>query len=226
MQGTFKRIYEKIHAQRCVMQLLIIAAAVAADQLSKHMIMPMLDKLPGKTMPVIEGVFSLTYIANEGASFGILQGARIFFLVATAITLIVLGIYMVKARKQQPAWLRVCLSLVTAGAVGNFIDRLFYQEVVNGVLKQGLVRDFLDFSGLGFPYIFNVADACLVVGSIMLGIYLLFIHKEKDGKPLLARRGKKDKLPEGDEAAGECGDDDETETATKPEKEEKQQEKG
>lgn len=220
MQGTFKKIYEKIHAQRCVMQLLIIAAAVAADQVSKHMIMPMLDKLPGKTMPVIEGVFSLTYIANEGASFGILQGKTVFFIIATAITLIVLSIYMVRTRKTQSRWLRVCLSLIFAGAVGNFIDRIF---------NHGLVRDFLDFSQphigtLNFPYIFNIADACLVVGSIMLGIYLLFIHKEKDGKPLLARRGKKDALLEGDEAADEGGDDEETEA--KPEKEEKQQEKG
>ena len=187
MGNWIKRAFDKIHEQRFVLQILIIAAAVVIDQISKQIITSILG--PWETMPVLGKVFSLTYIENTGASFGLFQGARIFFLIVTAITLVALGIYMVKERKKQTLWLRVCLSLIVAGAAGNFIDRIIF----------GYVRDFLDFSGLYFPYIFNVADACLVVGAIMLGVYLLFIHKEKDGKPLLARRDKRDDLLEGDE---------------------------
>jgi len=190
MGNWIKRAYDKIHEQRFVLQILIVAAAVVIDQVSKHIITSILG--PWESMPVLGKVFSLTYIENTGASFGLfhsLPWAQTFFLIVTAITLVALGIYMVVARKKQTLWLRVCLSLIMAGAAGNFIDRIIFRYV----------RDFLDFSGLYFPYIFNVADACLVVGAIMLGIYLLFIHKEKDGKPLLARRGKADELLEGDE---------------------------
>jgi len=184
MGNWVKRAYGKVHEQRCVLQLLIIAAAVAIDQVSKHIITSMLN--PWETMPVLDKMFSLTYVQNTGASFGLFPGARVFFLIVTAITLVVLGVYMVRARKKQSLWLRVTLSLIVAGAAGNFIDRILF----------GYVRDFLDFSGLYFPYIFNAADTCLVVGSIMLAVYLLFMHKEKDGKPLFARRDKQDELEE------------------------------
>ncbi len=218
MRGIIKRIYDKVHAQRFVMQLLIIILAVVADQATKAWIMPMLEKLPEKSMPVIEGAFRLTFVENEGASFGILQGKRWFFIIATALTLIVLGFYMVSQRKKQGLWLRTCLSLLMAGAAGNFLDRLFNVTVVGTDIKRGLVRDFLDFSQIGFPWIFNVADMCLVVGSIMLGIYLLFIHKEKDGKPLFARRGKKQDASLDDDETVDGGED-ETKAKAKPEKE-------
>ena len=188
MRDNNKGFFEKIHDQRFVMQILIILAAVAVDQITKHIIESTM--LEEESIPVIGNIFRLTYINNEGASFGILQGARVFFLVATGITLVVLLAYMIRSRKTQGLWLRVCLSLITAGAAGNFIDRIF---------NDGKVRDFFDFGGIGFPFIFNVADMCLVVGSIMIAIYILFMHKEKDGKTLLARRDKKDEMLEDDE---------------------------
>lgn len=193
MREKNKGFFGRIHEQRFLMQVLIILLAVAADQISKHIVESNMQEW--ESIPVIGNIFKLTYINNEGASFGILQGARIFFLIATGVTLVVLLAYMIQARKKQGLWLRVCLSLITAGAAGNFIDRIF---------NDGKVRDFFDFGGIGFPFIFNVADMCLVVGSIMLGIYILFIHKEKDGKTLLARRDKKkDELLEGDENIAE-----------------------
>lgn len=200
MRGKLGQVYDKLHAQRFVMQLLIIALAVALDQVSKHLVTSMLAQ--NETLPLINGMLSLTYIHNTGASFGMLQGARIFFLIATALTLIVLGVYMVKARKKQSKWLRTCLSLIAAGAIGNFIDRILF----------GYVRDFVDIRGLYFPWIFNVADMCLVVGSIMLGIFILFIHKEKDGRTIFARRGRKEEL---------LGEDEKLDSAEAPEVEEK-----
>ena len=203
MGNWIKRAYDKIHEQRFVLQILIIAAAIVVDQISKHIITSILG--PWESMPVLGKIFSLTYIENTGASFGLFHNmpwAQTFFLIVTAITLLALAIYMVAARKKQGLWLRVCLALIFAGAVGNFIDRIMFQYV----------RDFLDFSGLHFPFIFNVADSCLVVGSIMLAIYLQFIHKEKDGKPIFARRDRKDEPLEEDEtleddAAGKDIDD-------------------
>lgn len=163
------------------MQIIIIVLVVVADQLSKIFLVSMLQSMPQGTLPVIQDFFSLTYVENNGASFGIFQDGRVFFIIVTSIVLLVGAVFMIKTRKTQTTFLKVSLALVIGGAIGNFIDRIFI----------GYVRDIFDFSGFGFPWIFNVADACLVVGAILLGIYVLFMYKEKDGKPLFAKREKK-----------------------------------
>ena len=64
-------------------------------------------------------------------------------------------------------WLRFSLILIVAGAIGNFIDRVF---------RGGYVVDFLYFKLINFP-VFNVADCYVVVGTILLAILLLFVYK-------------------------------------------------
>jgi len=164
-----------------MLQIIIIVLSVVADQLLKHFLIPVLQAQPGQTIPVIENFFSLTYVENRGASFGILQDARIFFIIITTVVLLAAAFFMVRTRKNQSAFLKISLSLVVGGAIGNYIDRIFI----------GFVRDVFDFSGFGFPWVFNIADACLVVGSILLGIYILFIYKEKDGKGIFSLQRKR-----------------------------------
>lgn len=161
-----------------MLQIIIIILVLAADQLSKFLLIPMLEQLPGRSLPLIENVFHLTYVKNMGASFGILQGMQAFFIIVTVAVLIAAGVYLIRGRKTQPLYLRVVLSLLWGGALGNLIDRVLF----------GYVRDFLDFRLINF-WVFNVADSCLVIGAILLGVYILFIHKEKrprgaaDGAP-------------------------------------------
>jgi signal peptidase II len=57
---------------------------------------------------------------------------------------------------------------VSGGAIGNMIDRI----------RFGAVADFFDFSGLFFPYVFNVADAAITVGAILLALEMLFTKDE------------------------------------------------
>ena len=154
-----------------MLQIIIILLAVAADQLSKFLLVPVLDVLPNKTLPVIEGVFHLTYVQNEGASFGILQGKRLFFIIVTVIVLIAVGIYMIRGRNSHPRFLRFALALLWGGALGNLVDRVLF----------GYVRDLFDLRVINF-WVFNVADACLVIGAILLCVYMLFIHKDKPKK--------------------------------------------
>lgn len=162
-----------------MLQIIIIVVVIAADQLTKFLITPALLEMPGHTLPIIQDIFHLTFVKNEGASFGILQGSQIFFIVVTSIVLVVGTVYMIKTRKVQSLFLKISLSLVFSGAVGNYIDRIAF----------GYVRDLFDFRLINF-WVFNVADACLVIGAILLGIYILFIYKEKDGKGLFTRRGE------------------------------------
>jgi signal peptidase II len=101
-----------------------------------------------------------------------LQGFQIFFIIVTIIVLVVGGVLMVKTRHRQGLFLKISLSLVIGGAIGNFIDRVFI----------GHVRDLFDFSQVYFPWVFNVADMCLVIGAIMLGIYVIFMYRPKESK--------------------------------------------
>ncbi len=155
-----------------MLQIIIIILSVAADQLTKLFFVPMLSELPDKTMTIIPGVFNLRYVENTGASFGMFQGARVFFIIVTILVLAAGAVLMIKTRHRQSLFLKISLSLVIGGAIGNFIDRVAF----------GYVRDLFDFEQVHFPWVFNVADMCLVIGAIMLGIFVIFMYKPKDGK--------------------------------------------
>jgi signal peptidase II len=152
-----------------MLQIIIIVLQVVADQLSKFLIFPGLETLPGQTMPLIKDVFHLTYIKNEGASFGMLQGMQWLFIVVTILVLIATVYIMIKYRNKHSRFVKVCIAVLFSGALGNLIDRIAF----------GYVRDFLDFRLFDFwKWVFNIADASLVIGAILLGIYILFIYKD------------------------------------------------
>ena len=141
----------------------ITGSLVALDQLTKYIAQRTLP--PYEPVPVIGEFFRLTYIYNPGAAFGLHVGpfSRYVFLALTVVCVIVLYVWF----RGTPASDRlrlVAISLVTAGAVGNFIDRV----------RSSLgVIDFFDF-GLGdlrWP-VFNIADIGVTVGAILLAISL------------------------------------------------------
>lgn len=172
-----------------MLQIIIIVLSVAADQLAKLFLVPMLSQLPDKTMTVIPGVFNLTYVKNTGASFGILEGEQAFFIIVTIVVLAAGAVFMVKTRHRQSLFLKISLSLVIGGAIGNFIDRVAF----------GHVRDLFDFKQVYFPWVFNIADMCLVIGAIMLGVYVIFMYKPKD-KEEPTREEQAGEAPAADEA--------------------------
>ena len=143
----------------------IIAILIAAlDQIVKQIV---ISKIPyGEIIPVIDKFFYLTYHENKGAAWGFFQNGRIFFIVLTLLISIVI-VYMIAKSKDK--LLKLSLAVILGGALGNFIDR---------VLKGG-VGDFLDFHIFSYHFpTFNVADMFVVIGTILLAIYLLFIYKE------------------------------------------------
>ncbi len=150
-----------------IISLLVVLALIAVDQLSK---LVALDKLKdGASIVVIKGLLSLTYVENRGAAYGMLQGGRIFFIPLTLIVLGCIIYYYIKLPKTKVyTWVRVAMVLITAGAIGNLIDRAF----------RGFVVDFFQFTFIEFP-VFNVADSCIVVGTIFLAILLLFFVKDE-----------------------------------------------
>jgi signal peptidase II len=146
----------------------IIFIAVILDRISKMYIVRHIGFT--KSIPVINNFFYITYWENKGAAWGILQGGRYAFIILTVI--ISAGILHILYRSENKI-LKLSLSIILGGAVGNFIDRVY----------KGSVVDFLEFhfGSYQFP-IFNVADSCVVVGTILLAYYLLFIYKDKKEK--------------------------------------------
>jgi len=127
------------------------------DQLVKHLTRTFMTQ--GESIPIIQGIFHLTYIENPGAAFGILAHHRSLFLLLTvAITGVLFYLYCQLNNKKSIA--AISLALVISGALGNFMDRFFH----------GTVTDLFDFQI--WP-IFNVADICICVGLALLCYQLL-----------------------------------------------------
>jgi len=110
----------------------------------------------GQTISVIPHFFSLTYVLNPGAAFGLLPYKTTFFVAMTLIVAVL--VLLVAWRASAQLWLlRLGLGLILGGALGNLVDRL----------RFGLVVDFLDFKV--WP-VFNLADSAIVVGAFLLAI--------------------------------------------------------
>ena len=145
------------------MYFTLISILIIIDQAIKWISRTKLTKF--ESYPVIDGFFHFTYVENRGAAFGMLQNKTWFFVL---ITLLVVGymIYFTKKNKNIDIKLTFVLSIITAGAIGNLIDRIWL----------GFVVDMFDFRGI-WQFVFNFADICVVVGGILL-IFLIIKDKE------------------------------------------------
>lgn len=154
-----------------------------ADQASKLWILNSLDldrfcPAPGpcdsaakaNSIVIIDPIFNLTMVWNRGVSFGLFQADSVWQrALLIAVSLIISGflaVWMFSAVRRLQA---LAFGMIIGGAIGNVLDRFFY----------GAVADFLDFSGLYFPYVFNIADAGISVGVAVL-ILDLVLHGDKD----------------------------------------------
>jgi signal peptidase II len=145
----------------------MIAILLVADQWSKALIAR--NIILHSSKEVIPGFFQIVHIRNKGAIFGFFSqsGNRYVYLLLTLASMAALGLvvyYFFKAPPEE-RWLKISLSLIMAGALGNFIDRVF----------KGYVIDFLDFSVKGWHWpSFNLADSCISIGAILLIFIFLF----------------------------------------------------
>lgn len=140
----------------------IILILTICDQLLKSWVTSSIVLGGGKQL--IPGIIELTNLRNSGAAWSIFEGQQTFFTIITIIAIIVIGYFIWQYRKNIP--MLIGLSLIMAGTIGNFIDRL----------RQGYVVDMFETTFINFP-IFNLADMCLTLGVIWLIICIL---KEKD----------------------------------------------
>ena len=138
---------------------IVIVALIALDQWVKFEIVKNIQL--GGVKPFIPKILSLTYLRNTGAAFSILENQQWLFAV---ITLVVIGaaIWYLSKHIKGSVWLLSALSLIIAGGIGNFIDRM----------RQGFVVDMFQLDFIGFA-IFNVADSYLTIGVLVLIVMML-----------------------------------------------------
>ena len=130
---------------------------VAFDQLTKHMIRTFMEL--GESLPA-DGFFRLTYTTNTGGAFSIFANYGFLLTIVAVLGVVMLVIYL-RFLPLQSTVLKVGLGLDLGGAIGNMIDRLRFGEVT----------DFID---IGPWPVFNVADSCIVIGTILIAYHLLF----------------------------------------------------
>ncbi len=136
----------------------IAIGVIVADQAVKHWILNVFD-LPLRGSVEVAGPFYLTMVWNQGVSFGLLQAGHDLARWALAGFSLAVAFFLAGwARKTERPLLAVALGMVIGGALGNLIDRV----------RFAAVADFLDFSRLYFPWVFNIADAGITVGVILL----------------------------------------------------------
>ena len=126
-----------------------------------------LVRLRSGDLDLIPGILKLHYLQNTGAAFSMLENQQWLF---TLVTFLVIGgaVYYLIKHLSASKWMLAGLTLVIAGGLGNFIDRI----------RQGFVVDMFQLDFINFA-IFNVADMYLTFGVAIL--LLMILKEEKDG---------------------------------------------
>ena len=156
---------------RYFLMLASIAGITALDQWTKALTLANIP-LYGR-VPVIDGLFHLTYVQNTGAAFSSFEGHQwLFALIFLVFTAMIFWEYF-KSPMGFTTFERWCIAAVYGGGLGNMIDRV----------RMGYVVDMIETVFVEFP-VFNVADCFITCGCIAMMVSLVFFNKEfwKDGK--------------------------------------------
>lgn len=159
------------------MLTVIISAVLSflADRISKVLFLkevfglaePVTDKF-GESVPLIDGVFHLTYTGNTGMAFGMLAGNKALLITLCVVILAVI-VFLLFRYKPKSNLVKISVGMIVGGALGNVLDRIVY----------GFVIDFLDFCLIDYP-VFNVADCSIVIGAVLFCVYIIFFDKKED----------------------------------------------
>ena len=174
-----KNWWSAAKANRLFWMVVIIAVAVIAiDQATKLWVLHGLDldrdcqRNPDGTLLYcpygkieLSSIFDLNYVENRGVSFGLLSGGIVSRVLLTVLALTVAGFVLHWAGRLNRKIASVAAGLIIGGAVGNAVDRAVY----------GYVVDFLDFSGIGFIWVFNLADTAINLGVACLAYDAFFV---------------------------------------------------
>lgn len=151
-----------------LLAIMTVGLALLADVLTKRWAV---DRLLVRTNDItgLRGVFHFRFAWNKGVAFSFLSDKPALVLAFTALLLCVIALFLFLPKREKLS-ARICLALIFAGGLGNLIDRMRY----------GAVVDFIEFSFISFP-VFNLADVCVVLGTVLYAARMLIPDKKKGG---------------------------------------------
>lgn len=152
-----------------MLAFIIASVCVLLDQLTKYLVIKYLKG--ERPLIIVKDLLSFVYVENRGAAFGILQNKKWFFVIVTVISVLILLYIFLSSYRKMSTWLIVALSFILGGTIGNFIDRMRLDYVVDFISVRIMNR--YDFA------VFNLADAFIVVGAIMLMLYIMIFDTKK-----------------------------------------------
>jgi signal peptidase II len=155
----------------------VVPVVLVLDQWTKWLVLEeprfnalgCLDRMEPCGRIVLPGPLDLTMLWNRGMSYGLFQSEGIGRWILAAIMLVIALGFLVWLTRAEGRWLKLALALVIGGAFGNLIDRV----------RFGAVIDFIDANGLYFPWVFNVADAAISVGAVLLFVDQFLLSRPK-----------------------------------------------
>lgn len=171
--------------------LYISAAVILVDQATKLLVkgfsLPILNfnhmgMEPGASVPILGDALRLTFIENPGMAFGIELGSGLYLGLFSLFASVAIFYYLYRVRDRAFV-VRASLALILGGAIGNLIDRVFYGAIFgDGSFFHGRVVDFVDVNILHLSRfgIFNVADAAVTAGIILLLVFHRYLDIVND----------------------------------------------
>lgn len=191
---------------RAIWAIAIILVVFGLDQLTKYLILredmfnafECLNRTGQCGRLELSSVMDLSMVWNRGFSFGLAQSEGLGRWLLVLMQLAIGGLFTAWLIKARHAFTALALALVVGGALGNFIDRLRFGAVVDFFDFSGpwfgiqiplmdwllwVERIFNPYGtldgqlGLGFPYVFNIADAAITIGAILLLIDQFLLHR-------------------------------------------------
>lgn len=184
MKASRARLYDAI-------ALFTVILIVALDQWTKNLVVEHLSPPWGQMVPLVNPYLMLYYIQNNGAAFGMFDGGShtIILTVLIALAVVVVGYLYSRIINSGTLVYKIVFGMIIGGALGNLVDRARH---------AGYVVDFVFFRipQIGFNFaIFNLADACISVGVVLLFVLILFGGMRHGGmveeaKPEVAAQSK------------------------------------
>lgn len=163
----------------------IVIFIILLDQFTKGLVKQNFQL--GESRQVLGELFRLTYIHNLGGAFGVKLGTPFFYLVTSLVIIVIVFFYLWRSRRLS-AGAQVAFALILGGAIGNLVDRLFYRQVVDffdfdfpDIDIPSFTLWFWHFPGYALDRwpVFNIADAAVTCGILLLLFATLFEPKSK-----------------------------------------------
>ena len=147
---------------------MMIICLIITDQFIKKCVA---ENMYNSGLIIIDGVLNLTYVENTGGAFGIGNNSTIMLIIVNVIVIAIIAKIIISKRNDICVSMLISLGLISAGGIGNLIDRIY----------RGFVIDYIDISPLIKYPVFNFADICVVLGCIIIMMNLLIdIIKENN----------------------------------------------